>query len=307
MLRPTCWALAILAFAQAAGPRVATAVDATGHWYFNGSDPLSINQVGSIMVMAFGESSIRGPWTFPFPVIIDPQTGEFATKWDTPGCLGAPVLRGTLAPDGMSMRGSGLAAGGAFHGLCNPPQPFTFIATRSLCGNGVVDAGEDCDPCVPNCGERPCTDVAVGCRSTGCDYFPIACNDGDARTGDFCELGACQHPLYFCNAKLLRERFRGARSVLGTECDGHLQEHTGRKLRHRLAKARADSLQAAHTESAQEFDRPYRRARHLLDASMILAFDASGDPSICEDPLREAIDEVIRCLGYLKRPRPSAR
>ena len=65
------------------------------------------------------------------------------------------------------------------------------VQTVSLCGNGVVDSGEDCDsPDIP----LSCTDFGyaggtLGCTPS-CTYDPSGCHGGGLPTGDPCNTGA---------------------------------------------------------------------------------------------------------------------
>jgi cysteine-rich repeat protein len=88
----------------------------------------------------------------------------------------APVITGALA-------------------ACAPP-PTTTTTTISVCGNGVVESGEQCDDGAAN--GQP-----TSCCSSTCQFQPsgTVCNDGNAcTTGDHCTGGTCAGAPVVCTA-----------------------------------------------------------------------------------------------------------
>ena len=65
------------------------------------------------------------------------------------------------------------------------------VQTVALCGNGVVDSGEDCDsPDIPlSCTDFGHTGGTLGCTPS-CTYDPSGCHGGGLGIGDTCEVGS---------------------------------------------------------------------------------------------------------------------
>lgn len=316
----------------------ASAVDATGHWYLtiDGSSrppaPMSVKQVGNVMMIAAHVGFPNASWGFR--VRIDPSTGAFTSGGTTLACLSPPALDGVVAADGLSMTGTGLVRPTPFHGFCGEPGSFTFHASRSLCGNGTVDPGEACDPCIANCsGGGPCDDVVPPCQSGGtCDVFPVVCNDGNGCTSDVCDLalGVCEFEPFSCDdgqecssdscdpdavgnpcrnapaadVPLLDQRFSVVRQVLGEQCpDDPSARRTERRLQRRLAKAQKSAVRAARASRARGFDASLRRVDRHLDASQDLVLQAQPDRlNTCGESLAEALDDLRACVEFLPRP-----
>lgn len=146
--------------------------------------------------VVFAGTNVRTGGTSQF-FAVDAATGQRLAAYEVPApAIGRSVVGGdTVYVAFGTLSGSG---GG--------------IMALSLCGNGVVDDGEGCDPAqagAAGCCAATCTPVAVGtacgidddvCLDAACDAaglcatFPTtaSCDDGDACTSaDVCGQGAC--------------------------------------------------------------------------------------------------------------------
>lgn len=161
-------------------------VDLTGTWLFSEPPPgelLDVVQVGTSL-------SIEG-----VAGTIDPVSGIFSVESSGPPVF--PVcfyrnIEGVAAPDGNSMSGTVF-----FGNIANPPHlgsciivDFSFTGVRvPVCGNGIVEPGEQCDDVNPfafDCCSGSCVLDAAGSSCAG-DFLPC--------TADVCDgAGTCTHP-----------------------------------------------------------------------------------------------------------------
>lgn len=110
---------------------------------------------------------------------IDPDAGTFLLAI-SPDIFTCSSHTGSVASDGLSFSGTI---------SCSDPLTATFTGTR--CGNGVVDAGEACDP---GLGDDPCCTAICQPTVEGSACGP---DDGDdnACTGSYCDgAGTCAGP-----------------------------------------------------------------------------------------------------------------
>ena len=150
-----------------------------------------------------------------FSLALNGPVGSTFLTWDTAppaGFIGDGLTPHTItgSPCGtnfVQVTGPGLPIGGVGTNL------FTITGqTINVCGNGVLDAGEQCDDgntlagdcCSPTCKFEPlgspCTAASV-CTNNACNgagacgflsFNAIPCTDGNVCTvGDTCTLGAC--------------------------------------------------------------------------------------------------------------------
>src|SRR5262249_5038347 len=99
----------------------------------------------------------------------DAATGTRLATFDIPN---SSVARSAVLDDTVIV-GYGALLGGGDGG----------VRALSLCSNGVVDAGEECDDGNATAGD---------CCSPSCTFETVACDDGDAcTTGDVCGSGHC--------------------------------------------------------------------------------------------------------------------
>jgi hypothetical protein len=191
---PTRRSLRLVALAVAALPRIArAAVDMTGDWYAaGGTGPVTavhFTQTGMVLQTNIGATgtidSATGAFVLFFP-IVNPSD-----------CGGA--FHGQVGPAGDTFIAPGNAyytpAGcQSFACACFLSAPAEFRGSRSPCGNGIVDAGEQCD------------DASLGrggsCCELGCTVKPdgTSCDDGFFCNGQetTCTAGACQQGAAPC-------------------------------------------------------------------------------------------------------------
>ncbi len=185
----------LIALLLALASPVRAQIDLTGSWDaqvdgpFGGAFALQITQTGTALTFATPSAS----WTGSF----DPVTRSFSVSSgpNTPTCGDFTSMSGTASADGNFL--GGWLTGEVF--ISSPPRclfpSFALEATRSTCGNGVLDPGEGCDD-----GNR----LDQDCCSKSCSPAPAgrACpDDGRACTTDTCDgAGACAHPLLFAGA-----------------------------------------------------------------------------------------------------------
>jgi len=192
-------------------PRIAGAtVDMTGNWYVAIGDfgpvlSAQFTQTGMSLLVTIPSASATGTGT------IDPMTGAFMVTltFPPPDCGG--TFSGVVDPGGNTFVAPGTVAftdpdcqGGPMTCACMASAPADLRGSRAPCGNGTVDAGEQCDD--GNTENGDC------CNST-CHFEPngAACNDHNTcTTGETCNafgvcrgFTACQTTLTcdFCGSK----------------------------------------------------------------------------------------------------------
>jgi hypothetical protein len=194
--RPIVLGAVLLAAVQ---PRIGSAaVDMTGDWRVAYSDygPVSVahfTQSGTSLQITVPGAPMNGSGT------IDPNTGifTFTILFPIPDCGG--VFSGRVDATGNSFIAPGNKAvfvdpdchGGITTGCppCRTSQPGELRGSRDPCGDGTIDASEQCD------------DGDLGrhddCCALGCILQPVgaACaSDGNGCTSDVCDaLGTCTH------------------------------------------------------------------------------------------------------------------
>ena len=175
--------LALGAIAPAPGT-----IDANGRWSVRaeGTSGLLVNvtcladfaQSGTSLAVTgscdlAGDVSLAG--TF------DPAAGTFTASGHSEYYCSTLTIAGTVAADGRSFTGR-FDCRGAF------PVSGTFVGSRSRCGDGQLDAGEQCDD-----GNR----VDGDCCSSSCTFEAVggSCtDDGNPCTDDRCDgAGSCTH------------------------------------------------------------------------------------------------------------------
>ena len=116
---------------------------------------------------------------------LNPTTGEFSASGGSGAVCnpGSVAITGSATPDGYSISGTIGCLFGA------PPIVASGPFTGSRCGNGLIDAGEDCDAGTVNDAE---------CCSGTCHFEPsgsTCATDGNDCTDDGCDgAGTCTHP-----------------------------------------------------------------------------------------------------------------
>ncbi len=175
-------------------------VDLTGVWvvtFDSGPANIGFIQNGTSLVT----SPPPGGSEPAFAGTIDPDTGAFSLDLIyLPGGLTSCVgISGTAALDGNSFTGELLEASlncGPPHLPCecgiastSPVSGVRCVGACPLCGNGVLEGGEQCDDHNLTAGD---------CCSPLCEAEPSGApcpDDGNQCTGDSCDAaGACQHP-----------------------------------------------------------------------------------------------------------------
>jgi cysteine-rich repeat protein len=192
------------------------AVDMNGAWFIKATDPisglffvchLSVTQTGTALTTEAPGcpyvGNLQGVGT------IDVDTGVFSIS-------SAPW--GGFCSNAFSVTGTVNATSTAFTATYNcqtANMTFAGPVEGNRCGNGVLDAGEECDDgnryqqdcCSPNCtldaSGVPCTDgnpcTSGTCDGAGtCEYAPLegapCADDGNGCTDDVCDAsGVCQH------------------------------------------------------------------------------------------------------------------
>jgi cysteine-rich repeat protein len=197
LLLRTAVAAVVLALGQI--PTPAFGLDLTGSWtiLFN---PVSVTCQSQIVQSGTGTLSIHGscslsgsPGTITLTGTVDPSTGSFQAQGSASvGPCTALAITGAASSDGNSMSGNW---------TCNQSPFGDFSGTRGICGDGVLDPGEQCDDgntvagdgcsstcqieACNTCSGQPsiCTPIAAG---TACDDHN-ACTQPDQCDGN----GAC--------------------------------------------------------------------------------------------------------------------
>lgn len=163
---PVVWALVMVL-----SPVVHADVDMTGRWRtrFDVS-PLPARVEDFVQTGAALVATSAGTGASAWTGTIDPATGVFALTGDVVGCAVAH-FDGSVAPDGQSLDGT-ITIGLELDGVCVPgPIPVTGERTPPDCGDGDLDAGEQCDD--GNGVERDGCDAF--CRfEPGCPQVPLA-------------------------------------------------------------------------------------------------------------------------------------
>lgn len=178
----------IVMLTTVAQPRAGSAaVDLNGDWYVS-ADPFSpatlvhVTQTGSALQVGVGTGTI------------DSATGAFMLTFqgNPPQQCGA-LFQGQADPAGNTFIGSGsiFFTPPDCHSIfcaCSGSTPAELRGSRSPCGNGVVDAGEECDDA--NLGRNG------DCCALGCTLRPdgASCSDGFFCNGQetTCQGGVCQ-------------------------------------------------------------------------------------------------------------------
>jgi hypothetical protein len=183
----------LLGGAAVALPRVTWAtVDMNGPWkvvatvspdalFFPGAQvfctPMTFTQVGTSL-SAVGTCDLIGPLNLSGT--IDPDTGEFTLTQSPAGFCSSFGLGGIAAPDSRTFTGGAACFLGT--------EPVSATVTGSRCGNGVLEAFEQCE----DQGAGDC------CNDTTCQFegMGTACaTDTNPCTDDVCDgSGVCQHP-----------------------------------------------------------------------------------------------------------------
>jgi hypothetical protein len=181
--RLALWLAALLAIA--AQPRTGgAAVDMTGDWYtafkFGPSSPRHFTQLGALLLTDGGSGGI------------DSATGAFTLVFAPSPLACGGSFQGQVDAAGNTF----VATGSVFFPpqLCYISYPEEFRGSRAPCGNGVVDAGEQCDD--GNLGRAP------DCCALGCTQRPEGsdCSDGLFCNGEetTCQGGVCQRGVPPC-------------------------------------------------------------------------------------------------------------
>ncbi len=205
---------------------VAAAIDFTGDWMVHvhvtspieaeGSERWAVQQTGMQLTVRVNGGSPHGGF-------IDPMTGDFQVDLgpgpSVPFQCPDTTASGTVAADGQTFTGTSV---GYFEHVTPPAGCFTTTAdlsgSRSLCGNGTVDPGEDCDDgnvmdgdcCSSTCRFEP---AGVACGGTGV-CGAMSCNG----------TGTCQNvPATVCGTTCLPGSCGGGSCVqslapAGTAC-----------------------------------------------------------------------------------------
>lgn len=169
-----------------AGSAAAAAYDMSGKWAVVGgfAQHWDVTQSAGDLAVSTEFGTASGT--------IDENTGAFSVDLpDLPTC-GANTFDGDVAADGRSFTATQVlwnrrctTMGGAH---CDPCEQSTFMVVGTRCGNGELDAGEECDD-----GNRSDGD----CCSSSCTYDAaesVCRSDGDVCTDDVCDgAGTCTH------------------------------------------------------------------------------------------------------------------
>jgi cysteine-rich repeat protein len=197
------------------GSPVIPCVNLTGAWHLH---EVGINFIGQPVVgdsnqtiSQRGADLIFNPESPTYVGTIDPATGVFDTRTSS-GCIlfnsGAfDPLTGTAAADGNSFVASGYLSFDA-NQSCEHDVDFTVAATRSTCGNGIIETGETCDDnnqvagdgCDADCQVETCY-VCSGAPSV-CGFAPngTSCGPSDACTTTACNgTGMCVTSMTDCD------------------------------------------------------------------------------------------------------------
>jgi cysteine-rich repeat protein len=164
------------------------------------ADRWSVAQIGTQLAVAINGGSPDGGF-------IDPATGVFEVDLGpTPGGPGLPpcpnaTASGTVAADGQTFTGE---LQSYFFKITPPAGCFGVFSllsgTRSRCGDGVVDAGEQCDDgnaadgdcCSRFCGfEAPGSSCGGECGSESCDGTGACVPLPATICGTTCHPGTC--------------------------------------------------------------------------------------------------------------------
>jgi cysteine-rich repeat protein len=195
----------------AGAPVAARAMNLTGTWEIGG---VGFPSLGATIVQTGTALSVTTE-TSTLPGTIDSATGAFSFGTGSRQSCDTFQFVGVAAADGNSMAGTvtlDVPVQGCSEGV------FSFTGTRSTCGNGHLDPGEQCDDgnldefdCCVLCGFVP---AGSGCESNGVDCTAAVCDgagscthppasagtpcssDGVDCTSDVCdESGTCTHPV----------------------------------------------------------------------------------------------------------------
>jgi hypothetical protein len=172
-----------------------------------------------------------------------------------------------------------------------------FVASGSCCGNGFVDAGEECD--------------GGGCCTSTCEFDDgAACTDGDVcTTSDTCSAGECVGSTRDCSdgdpcfddtceqtsgcAHTDRTGFPGVacafERTLPTLCSGQTLATV------KLDKAESQLAEAASTTSAGKRKKLVKKARKSLKAMRKVVDKAQKKKALtieCADGVRAQLDDI---------------
>ena len=192
MRRTLCVSLTVWMLGLVASPAARATFDLTGGWTAvvnSAAGPLEGHldfvqtgtQLDVTMTGQGGEP--QGPYTGT----IDPDTGTFEIPLPDSGgpipCSGN-YIDGTPTPNGQTINGNWVSNFFNIHTCFNGGGP--YVATRDLCGDGIVQQGEGCDD--GNAADGDC--CSADCSSPAPD--DTVCDDGNACTsGNHCAGGAC--------------------------------------------------------------------------------------------------------------------
>ena len=184
------------------------AIDFSGNWIVKQTDvtgfdfPLQtehwqVTQVGTgVSVRRYGILLPDGS--------IDATTGDFFIDLGPAPQPGVTcpdrTIQGTVAADGQTFTGTAISYYVAPHFICL--QATTALhGERTSCGNGTVDAGEECDDgnlVDGDCCTASCRFEAMGgpcgggeCLATSCDGAGACVNQPATTCGTFCRPGTC--------------------------------------------------------------------------------------------------------------------
>jgi cysteine-rich repeat protein len=171
--------------ATVAQPRVAGAgINLTGNWY------VTFNDFDSPTTWYFDQngSSLEGTGGTGY---IDSATGGFTMTFQAPPAICAALTEGTADAAGNTFLGTAtitFTPADCDNCACSASTVLKIRGSRSPCGNGVVDAGEQCDD--GNLGRNG------DCCALGCTVRPdgASCSDDLFCNGQetTCLGGACQ-------------------------------------------------------------------------------------------------------------------
>jgi cysteine-rich repeat protein len=192
MRRTLCVSVTALMLVLVAPPATRASFDLTGGWSvvlqsvvgpLDGHFDFVQNGTQLDLTYSFQGGAPQGPYTGT----IDPDTGTFDVPLPDSGgpipCSGNHI-DGTPTADGQTINGNAVSNFFNIHFCMNGGGP--YVATRDVCGNGVVQPGETCDD--GNVADGDC--CSADCSTAAPDDTP--CDDGNTCTsGDHCAAGAC--------------------------------------------------------------------------------------------------------------------
>jgi cysteine-rich repeat protein len=201
------WVTAVALAAGLATPALG-AVDFGGNWIVQKTDmtgfnfPLTtdhwqVTQVGTVVTVNNNGSTLPDG-------SIDTTTGDFFID------LGPSVqpfvtcphrtIEGTVAADGQTFTGTAIDYYTSPHLICLAATT-ALQGERTSCGNGTVDAGEECDDgnvVSRDCCSASCRFTPMGapcgydeCAATSCDGAGACVNQPATTCGDTCRPGTC--------------------------------------------------------------------------------------------------------------------